>query len=273
MARKTKVRKGTSDANDDLVVRVLEQLASIFIRLGLDSRQTEHLLRCAFVGAAERDAQTAGTRSTQSQIALIAGVTRKEVRALKDGRLRAAVQRLPTRKSRIERVVEAWRNDTKFLDSRGRPKPLTFRGRGSQFEALVKKHGRDVTVRTLREDLVRTSRAKVEHSLLSLLDDTQADTSGFLSALSDLRFVSTQLGSIRFQSGRRSFVVRNLKVPVHDAKTLKLLQRKAVARLEAAIGSLDAHSQARPARAQRPSPGKHHLIVTATMTAETNTDK
>ena len=93
MPSQRKDGKQTKAGKDIVVFRTLEKLASDLLRLGLDAPRAEYLLRSAFVFEADQEThESLATRTTQSQIAYIAGVNRVDVR-----KVLASQNRSPTR--------------------------------------------------------------------------------------------------------------------------------------------------------------------------------
>jgi hypothetical protein len=265
-----KARSLKSKENEALVIRVLEKIATVLLRLGFDAPSSERLLRCGFVLAAIRHAESTGTRPTQSQIALIAGVNRLDVRRILAEGLRPDQSREIERQSRIERIVEGWRQDSKFLDARGRPKPLTISGRKSEFAKLVRTYGRDVTVRTFRDTLIRTNVAHIKGNSIELAEHQLVQAATRLAGASDLSYLSAQLAPFDLHTGRRTFVGRTLTLPADNAKTLRFLQRKAAGKIETALSSLES-VVLRPGDSRRGKKGhKHRLIISTTLSAESD---
>jgi len=109
----------------------------------------------AYVQAAVKESFPAGSRINYSRLAVITGLTRKEVSSLV-GRL--GDQSKETRSSREQRalrVVRAWRMDPRFHDDSGRPARLPLRSGRRTFAALVKAYARDVTPMSVLTELVR----------------------------------------------------------------------------------------------------------------------
>jgi len=261
----TIAKAGKSEA---LVLTVLERIATILLRLGFDAPNAENLLRSAFVLAALRRAEVAGIRFTQSQIALVAGVNRLDVRKTISARQGPHLAKEIARQSRVERILGGWRQDSRFVDSRGRPKPLTIAGRTSEFSSLVRAYGRDVTTRTLRDTLVQDKHAVIKGNRIVLADQAVSSNAAIEAGVSDLNFLRTQLASINLQSGRRSFISRQLNLNAKDAKSLKLLQRKAVGKIETALGSLESVVLRNPNSQSRRSSNKYRLLVSTILTSE-----
>jgi hypothetical protein len=130
-----------------LVLRV----ALLFLRVGLSFGDFEQLSRRAFCIAAERQLRLQGGRVTTSRVAVTTGLSRAEVSRLRRGRLENESR--VHYKPRTERVLYGWRADSDFTDSRGEPRNLPRRGRGS-IEDLVKRYSGDIPPRALIEELL-----------------------------------------------------------------------------------------------------------------------
>jgi len=255
---------------DSAVSRFLEKFVSILLRLGLDSPRAEALVRHAFVRESAKFARQIGARSTQSQIALIAGVSRLDVRKILAHQHRPHTWPNLSRQSRVERILLAWRQDPEFANEQGRPKPLTFTGTNSQFEKLVRKYGRDVTVRTLREDLIKNNIAATKGARLVLINRGRATDASSAAALADLNFLHTQLAPFDFKQGRRAFLVRNRSLTTTDMKLLKLAQREAIAKIETVLSALDSLQRSLSKAKNNPSRRVHRLRIMAIVSTESD---
>jgi len=268
MGSQKKLQNAKSRRNEALVLGVLEKVATILLRLGFDAPKTEHMLRTAFVLAARKLAESKGVRSTQSQIALVAGVNRLDVRRIIASSLDPRFAREVDQHTRIERILAGWRQDPLFADTRGRPKPLTIVGPKSEFSKLTRKYGRDVTARTLRDTMVQNNLAKLSDGKIILREHGSPDIATVTAGASDLGFLSSQLDSFDLQTGRRTSTSRQLSFPAKDAKSLKLLQRKAVGKIETAFGSLESVVLRTDRRPKRKGARGYRLVITTTLTSE-----
>jgi len=154
-----------------------------------------------------------------------------------------------------------------FLDARGRPRSLELRGPGKTFERLVKKYGRDVTTRTIRDELIRKRVAVLRHRKLTLTHQSGDLSHDRIAARSDLKFLTSQLTSIDFQLGKRAYVTRQSAVLAEDKKGVEMVKRIAITRLETVLSSLtemsiDARKLARSGRRGT------RLMVTAIVATE-----
>jgi hypothetical protein len=265
-----KVGESISKDNESVVSYFLEKFASILLRLGFDSPRAESLVRNAFVLEAATLARQIGGRSTQSQIALIAGVSRLDVRNILASQHRPHSRKHSSRQSRVERILLAWREDPEFANEQGHPKPLTVTGSNSQFERLVRKFGRDVTARTIREDLIKNKIAVRKGTRLVLIKRGRAIDSSSAAALADLNFLNSQLAPINFRRGKRAFIDRNLSLSTTDLRLLKLTQRKAIAKIETALSSLESLQRSLSATDSKRSKRIHRLRITAILSTESD---
>jgi hypothetical protein len=256
--------------NERVVSRLLERLVSILLRLGLDSPRTESLIRNAFVLEAAKRARQSGARSTQSKIALLAGVNRLDVRRILASQNPPRPSKNPSRRSRVERILLAWSHDPEFANERGRPRPLGFVGPNSQFERLVRKYGRDISARTLRDDLIRHKLVVQKGTSLVTAKRQKLKRESLASAFADLSFLDAQLGQFNFSQGRRDFVERKLCLTAHDSRLLKLAQRKATSKIETALSSLESLQQSLASPGRGRNRRAYRLLITAIVSTESD---
>lgn len=253
------------------LAKTLESLASVLLRLGINAPRAEDLLRASFVHAAEALARTQGSRATQSQIATLAGVNRLDVRKLLGARIQQDSQVLA--RDRMELVLEGWRRDSDFRDSRGRSRPLSFGGSKSEFARLVRKYGRDVSEKSVRLQLVRMGVAQERLGKLVMTHQGTKQTRELIAARADLHFLRAQLRSIQLQAGRRVYTVRSAAVYVSNQKTAKRLQKATLEKIRLMLAGLDSMAQVTHTRSQPRAPNLHRVIVTATVATESGAER
>jgi len=130
---------------------LLRPLVRILLRNGVPFATFGDCAKQAYVDVAA-ELTVPGRKSSISRIAVITGLTRKEVsRLAKTGHAESApVERY----NRAARVVSAWVREPAFRDGSGRPAALPIDGRRS-FAELVRRHGGDVPSRAVMDELVR----------------------------------------------------------------------------------------------------------------------
>jgi hypothetical protein len=137
--------------------RVLAPAARLAVSHGLPFAQAEEVFKRAFVEAA-RQMQAGGAQPTVSSIAIVTGLTRREVTRLMQPASEASVER----PSLANQVFTRWRAERSLRDSRGRSKSLPRLGAAPSFEALAQSVTRDVHPRTLLDELCRLGLARVD---------------------------------------------------------------------------------------------------------------
>ncbi len=133
---------------------VLRPVAKIMLRCGIGFREFAEIAKTAFVDVASREYGIRGRPTNISRIAVMTGLTRKEVRRLRDkissGSIAVVVKSTP-----LAQVLHGWFAEDEFLDSVGRPAALPFAGDAGSFSSLVKKFGGDIPPGAMRTELKR----------------------------------------------------------------------------------------------------------------------
>jgi hypothetical protein len=265
VARNSKTKTVLPTSVEGLIAQSLDQIAAILIRAGVDLAAAERMLRRAFINAAYRAITASNTKSTQSQIASIAGVSRLDVRRLLDAKPGEKVTRGSSPPTRIQSVINGWRTDPAFHDKRGRARPLTK----SDFQRLVRKFGRDVTPKALRLHLLRLELASEKDGVLHL--HRQSKTQRPTAAHADLRFIASQLASIDFELGRRAYSTKRVSIYAPDNRTIRAIRQIALTRFETVLSSLASMSTRGINKAEKGA--SQRLLVSSTIAIETEDGK
>ena len=160
------------------IITVLKPLLRVLIRNKITVADFSELARQAYVDVAYEHFGIPGKKLTFARIAVLTGLSRKEVVRL--DKLRASQGTL-TRPSpnRAQRVVNGWIGDAEFLTKKGLPRVLPLQGDRSSFAALVARYSGDITLGAVLDELIgagvasRDSRDRIH--LLSLGYIPQAD--------------------------------------------------------------------------------------------------
>jgi hypothetical protein len=134
----------------------MQPLVRILVRNGVSFSELSEILKNVFVEVSERDFNLPGRKTSQSRIAILTGLTRKEVAKQKSildsGGALNAVSNL----NRVTRVLVGWHTDPDFTGPYGMPLELPFEsGSGSSFVGLVRKHSGDMAPRAMLDELLR----------------------------------------------------------------------------------------------------------------------
>jgi hypothetical protein len=142
--------------------RLLEPLAQLMIRNGVAHGEFAEIAKRVYVRVAAEEERIAGRKQTVSRMAIMTGLTRKEVSRLL--KLPAdAPGDATARHNRAARVVTGWSRDERFLDGEGAPRPLPLEGGDDDsFAGLVKAFSGDVPPRAVLDELERVGAVRRE---------------------------------------------------------------------------------------------------------------
>ena len=170
------------EVGDRLIRAAIEALRPIVRHLvasGVPFGQLEARVRELFVAIAEREFELPDRPQTDSRIALLTGINRKEVH-----RIRSVdpARSAPSTFSRnhATSLVSRWLTDPRATDRAGRPKPIPYQAaRGPSFVKLAQQVSRDLPPRAILDELVRTGAAKLgDGNLVVLQADSYVPKSG-----------------------------------------------------------------------------------------------
>jgi hypothetical protein len=132
----------------------LRPIARIFLRFGMGYREFSDIAKTAFVDVATSEYGLRGRPTNISRVAVMTGLTRKEVRRVREkiekGDLSVVVKSTP-----LSEMLHRWHADNQYLDSAGRPVVLPFSGEGVSFSSLARKYGGDIPPGAMRTELKR----------------------------------------------------------------------------------------------------------------------
>jgi len=133
---------------------VMRPLARALLGVGIGYREFAEICKTAFVDVAGKDYGIRGRPTNISRVAVMTGLTRKEVRRIRDkaesGDETGLVKLTP-----MGSVIHRWHTDNDFLDKNGVPKELEFDKGDHSFADLVKKYGGDIPPGAMRTELKR----------------------------------------------------------------------------------------------------------------------
>jgi hypothetical protein len=133
--------------------RMMQPLIRILLRNGISFQTFADIAKNQFVEVARSEFGIEGRKQSTSRIAVITGLTRKEVTRI--SRLSfPGDQKSAERYNRASRVVSGWRRDGDFLDPEGKPAVLALSGRAHTFQELVKRYSGDMPYRSVLDELV-----------------------------------------------------------------------------------------------------------------------
>jgi len=156
-------------ALESALVRVLRALACVAMRHGVGFPAFAELARRAFVDVARHEFPVPGRKPSASRIALLTGLTRKDVQRLSQ-ETKADGAEAGAQYNRAARVVAGWVRDPRFHAASGTPARLPFDGGERSFSELVRLYSGDVPPRAVLDELLRVGTVeREEDGLIALL--------------------------------------------------------------------------------------------------------
>jgi hypothetical protein len=146
----------------DALRRLLAPLVHVLIHFGITFTALGPLLKRAYVEAAERHFALPGRPLSDSRVALLTGLHRKDISLLRHAPPDAPVR--PRAPALAAQVLSRWIGHPDWRGADGAPLPLPRAPRpgdgGRSFEALVAGISRDIRPRTLLDELLRTGQVR-----------------------------------------------------------------------------------------------------------------
>jgi hypothetical protein len=154
MQRKSATKPRVGQALTAAVERVLRPLFRILLRNHMSFKAFVDIAKHVYVDVAAEDFGIPGKKTSVSRVALLSGLTRKEVQRLLEA---PVVDDAETgeRYNRAARVVAGWVRDVEFSDANGNPKVLAMQDGSASFAELVRRFSGDIPFRAVLDELLR----------------------------------------------------------------------------------------------------------------------
>lgn len=138
----------------DALLIALRPLMRLMISAGIGYREFGEIAKAAFVEVATKDHGLRGRPTNISRVAVMTGLTRKEVRRLRDksdeGDTTEVLKTTP-----MSEILHRWYTTADYVNETGEPIDLKFSGVGPSFSSLVKLYGGDIPPGAMRTELLR----------------------------------------------------------------------------------------------------------------------
>jgi hypothetical protein len=141
------------------IIRILRPLVRIMLRNGMSFAAFCNIAKWVYVDTAAREFGLNGRTSSTSRISVITGLSRKEVKRVRD-EAHPQDNSLSDRYSRAARVIAAWRREGDYTDESGNPLILALTGEEPSFAGLVRKFSGDMPFRAVLDELTRAGTAE-----------------------------------------------------------------------------------------------------------------
>jgi len=134
-------------------------LVRILLRQGISYAEYSEVAKAVYVEVALKDFKVSGRKATRTRIAVMTGLTRKEVKRVIDEAIKERYE-LKTSFNRLTRVLVGWHTDPDFTGPYGMPLELQYETANPgepTFSELVKRHSGDMSPRSILDELIRVS--------------------------------------------------------------------------------------------------------------------
>ena len=131
----------------------MRPLCRLLLRHSVSFGAFEEMAKRVYVDVAIKDFGIPGKKPTTSRVAVLSGLTRKEVQRLLT-EPEGDPAEVADRYNRAARVLTGWVRDPAFLDRKGKPRALDVDGEAG-FAALVKRYSGDMPSRAVLDELLR----------------------------------------------------------------------------------------------------------------------
>lgn len=159
------MRKSMRSVVGVAVVRLMRPLVRVLIHHGISFQAFAETAKWIYVDVANQQFQIPGRKMSKSRIAVITGLTRREVDRLTQSEL-PPMDSSQEFYNRALRVFMGWLEDEAFTDSHGRPLPLPVTDDGPlSFSELVRRYSGNQPVRAILDELERVGAVALEGNM------------------------------------------------------------------------------------------------------------
>jgi hypothetical protein len=141
------------------IYRLLTPLVRFLLRKEVSFDAFSQLARKVFVDISEERLIESEGKATTSRIAIVTGLTRKDVAKLR--MLSVDPSAMTPRYNRSSKVISGWLHDSDFCDTRKQPRMLNPDGKHPSFESLVSRYSGDMPYRAMLKELLGTETVEI----------------------------------------------------------------------------------------------------------------
>jgi hypothetical protein len=165
---------------------VMRPIVRILLRYGIGYREFVEVVKTAFVDVASSDFGLRGRPTNISRVAVMTGLTRKEVKRLRD-KLSSGDTIIAVKTTPLADVLHHWHAHAEFTNADGSPARLPFGGDEGSFTSLVRAYGGDVPAGAMRTEMRRVGVIQeTDDGYLEVLNRTfkpESDHEGLIAVL------------------------------------------------------------------------------------------
>jgi hypothetical protein len=145
---------------ENSIIRIVSPLVRIMLRNGIAYGAFVDIVRKIYVEAGFHEVKRRDLKATISNVSIVTGLNRKEVKRLK-GALSESPDHSLKKFNRIVRVLAGWQHDQEFLDQQHEPRDLQLDGERGSFTSLVRRYSGDMPVVAMLNSLLSSGNIQV----------------------------------------------------------------------------------------------------------------
>jgi hypothetical protein len=138
------------------VMFALQPIIKILLQAGIGYREFNELTKDAYIRVATNEFGKRGRPTNISRVAVMTGLSRKEVKRIRDQEAGRDIERV-FEPDPCSCILGTWHSDPEFLDNKKLPLVIPYDGDGVSFVALAKKEGGDIPPSALYTELKRVN--------------------------------------------------------------------------------------------------------------------
>jgi len=123
------------------------------LKHGVTWSEFSDLTKDAYVQVARADYGIQGRPTNNSRVAMLTGLSRREVAKVRDRLLDGGDIAEDLHGNQISRILTGWHVDREFTDAQGQPKDLPISGPSGSFTALLKRYAGDLPHGAIRKEM------------------------------------------------------------------------------------------------------------------------
>ena len=132
---------------------LLLPVVRFLLKNGVTWNEFGELSKEAYVQVAREDYGIERRPTNNSRVAMLTGLSRREVARVRDGLLEGKQHAPESQGNRISRVLTGWHVDSEFTDDNGQPIDLPPTGARGSLSALLKKYAGDLPHGAIRKEM------------------------------------------------------------------------------------------------------------------------
>ena len=132
---------------------LLMPVVRFLLKHGVTWSEFGELSKEAYVKVAREDYGIEGRPTNNSRVAMLTGLSRREVARVRDNLLNGAERAAELHGNQISRILTGWHLDAEFTDEEGQPKDLPPAGPSGSLSILLKRYAGDLPHGAIRNEM------------------------------------------------------------------------------------------------------------------------